>query len=53
MNLYRPMKFFDQLAANASAHGIAVVIYSGNDDSLVSHWGSGGTYAAPDFEAVD
>jgi carboxypeptidase D len=39
----RPMAFFDQLATNASMHGIGVVIYSGNDDSLVSHWSSEGT----------
>jgi carboxypeptidase D len=46
------MKFFDQLAANASAHGIAVVIYSGNDDSLVSHWSSEGAYPTSDLAAV-
>lgn len=32
-----PMAFLDQLAANASAHGVGVVMYSGNDDSLVAH----------------
>jgi carboxypeptidase D len=43
-DLGRPMVFFDQLAANASAHGISVVIYSGNDDAAFSHWSSEGLY---------
>lgn len=30
----------NELAANASALGVAIVIYSGNDDSLVAHRGS-------------
>jgi hypothetical protein len=38
----RPIAFFDELAKNASAHHIPVVIYSGNDDSLIPHWGSEG-----------
>ncbi|KAK7685721.1 hypothetical protein QCA50_011066 [Cerrena zonata] len=32
--------FLSELATNASAHGIPVVIYSGNDDSLVPHFGN-------------
>ncbi|KAI0664279.1 alpha/beta-hydrolase [Cubamyces menziesii] len=35
-----PMAFLDDLAANASAHNVAVVLYSGNDDSLVAHRGT-------------
>ncbi|GBE89633.1 alpha/beta-hydrolase [Sparassis crispa] len=35
-----PMAFLNGLAANASDRGVAIVIYSGNDDTLVSHRGS-------------
>ncbi|KAF7980975.1 hypothetical protein HWV62_35776 [Athelia sp. TMB] len=28
--------FFSELAANASAHGASIILYSGNDDSLVA-----------------
>ncbi|KAJ8597488.1 alpha/beta-hydrolase [Rhizopogon salebrosus TDB-379] len=35
-----PMAFLTELATNATAQGISVVIYSGNDDSLVPHLGS-------------
>ncbi|KAI0773295.1 alpha/beta-hydrolase [Trametes elegans] len=35
-----PMAFFSELAANASAHNIAVMLYLGNDDSLVAHRGT-------------
>ncbi|KAI8996603.1 alpha/beta-hydrolase [Trametes punicea] len=35
-----PMAFLDDLAANASAHNVSVVLYSGNDDSLISHRGT-------------
>ncbi|KAI0831822.1 Alpha/Beta hydrolase protein [Trametes gibbosa] len=35
-----PMAFMDDLAANASAHGIPVVLYSGNEDTLVGHRGT-------------
>ncbi|CDO69772.1 hypothetical protein BN946_scf184766.g17 [Trametes cinnabarina] len=38
--LNRPMAFLDDLAANASAHNIHVVLYSGNDDSLLAHRGT-------------
>lgn len=33
----RPMAFLTDLATNASYSNVGVVIYSGNDDSLVSH----------------
>ncbi|EKM50681.1 uncharacterized protein PHACADRAFT_264079 [Phanerochaete carnosa HHB-10118-sp] len=32
-----PMVFLNELATNATEHGVHVIIYSGNDDSLVSH----------------
>ncbi|KZP30619.1 alpha beta-hydrolase [Athelia psychrophila] len=35
-----PMAFLSELATNATKHNVGVVIYSGNDDSLVSHRGS-------------
>lgn len=34
------MAFLTDLATNATAHGMKIVIYSGNDDSLVPHFGS-------------
>ncbi|KAI0372590.1 alpha/beta-hydrolase [Pilatotrama ljubarskyi] len=35
-----PMAFLDDLAANASAHNIPIVLYSGNEDALVAHRGT-------------
>ncbi|KAJ7112959.1 alpha/beta-hydrolase [Mycena epipterygia] len=35
-----PMVFLSDLAANASARGVGIVFYSGNDDSLVPHRGT-------------
>ncbi|KAF9028443.1 alpha/beta-hydrolase [Hymenopellis radicata] len=35
-----PMVFLSDLASNATARNVSVIIYSGNDDSLVSHRGS-------------
>ncbi|KAJ7186601.1 alpha/beta-hydrolase [Mycena filopes] len=35
-----PMVFLTELAANASARGVGIVFYSGNDDSLVAHRGT-------------
>ncbi|KAJ7202081.1 alpha/beta-hydrolase [Mycena pura] len=35
-----PMTFLSDLAANASARGVGIVFYSGNDDSLVAHRGT-------------
>ena len=49
LTAYRPMAFLDDLAANASAHNVAVVLYSGNDDSLVAHRGTEGAFC-PDFQ---
>ncbi|KIJ31431.1 hypothetical protein M422DRAFT_53358 [Sphaerobolus stellatus SS14] len=35
-----PMAFLSELASNSSAKNISWVFYSGNDDLLVSHWGT-------------
>ncbi len=40
--LPRPMAFLTELATNASEHNVGVLIFSGNDDSLVSHRSSEG-----------
>ena len=42
LHFNRPMAFLDDLATNATLKDVSVVIYSGNDDSLVSHRGSEG-----------
>jgi len=36
----RPMAFLTDLATNMTAHDMVVIIYSANDDSVVSHFGS-------------
>ena len=36
------MVFMDELAANATARGVRIVLYSGNDDALVAHRGTEG-----------
>ena len=38
------MAFLTDLAANATEQGLNIIIYSGNDDSLVPHLGSQGKY---------
>ncbi|KLO06645.1 alpha/beta-hydrolase [Schizopora paradoxa] len=35
-----PIVFLSELATNASKHGVTVIIYSGNDDSVVAHYAS-------------
>ncbi|KIL69347.1 hypothetical protein M378DRAFT_98802 [Amanita muscaria Koide BX008] len=35
-----PMTFFTELATNATKHGVGFVLFSGNDDALVSHRGT-------------
>ncbi|OSD08204.1 alpha/beta-hydrolase [Trametes coccinea BRFM310] len=35
-----PMAFFDDLATNATRKNVGVLLYSGNDDALVSHRGT-------------
>ena len=37
------MVFLDELATNATANNISIIVYSGNSDLLVSHRGSEGT----------
>ena len=36
------MAFLTDLATNATEQGLSIVIYSGNDDSLIPHLGSQG-----------
>jgi carboxypeptidase D len=36
------MAFLSELAANASAHDVEMIFYSGNDDMLVAHRGTEG-----------
>ena len=36
------MVFLDELATNATANNISIIVYSGNSDLLVSHRGSEG-----------
>ncbi|KLO07454.1 alpha/beta-hydrolase [Schizopora paradoxa] len=35
-----PMNFFSELASNASQNNVDIIIYSGNDDSVVPHFSS-------------
>lgn len=35
-----PQDFLNELAANASERGVGIVLYSGNDDSLLAHHGT-------------
>lgn len=42
--LPRPMAFLTELATNATERDVHVIIYSGNDDSILSHRGSEGQY---------
>ncbi|KAJ7180968.1 Alpha/Beta hydrolase protein [Mycena filopes] len=35
-----PMNFLTEFATNATAHGVGVVLYSGNDDALIAHRGT-------------
>jgi carboxypeptidase D len=36
------MTFLTELATNASAKGVGIIFYSGNDDALVGHRGTEG-----------
>ncbi|OJT09780.1 Vitellogenic carboxypeptidase [Trametes pubescens] len=49
----RPMAFLTDLATNASAHNVSVVLYSGNDDSLVAHRGTEGFTRQPSTPWID
>ena len=44
IGVQRPMSFLTELATNATERGVHVIVYSGNDDSLVAHFGSEGMY---------
>ncbi|KAJ6534638.1 alpha/beta-hydrolase [Mycena vulgaris] len=35
-----PMNFLSEFATNATAHGVSVILYSGNDDALIAHRGT-------------
>ncbi|KAJ8469599.1 hypothetical protein ONZ45_g16841 [Pleurotus djamor] len=35
-----PMVFLTDLATNATAHNVSVILYSGNDDALIAHRGT-------------
>ncbi|KAF7308295.1 hypothetical protein HMN09_00677500 [Mycena chlorophos] len=35
-----PMNFLTELATNATSHNISIILYSGNDDSLIAHRGT-------------
>ncbi|KAJ7210524.1 alpha beta-hydrolase [Mycena pura] len=37
-----PMNFLSELATNATAHNISVILFSGNDDALIAHRGTEG-----------
>jgi len=41
--------FLDELAANATARNVSIIVYSGNNDLIISHRGSEGTFAFPTF----
>ena len=36
------MTFLDELAKNASMHGVNIVLYVGNDDAQSAHFGTEG-----------
>ena len=40
------MNFMSELASNASAHGVGIVLYSGNNDALIAHLGTEGMVIA-------
>ncbi|KAJ3745335.1 alpha beta-hydrolase [Lentinula detonsa] len=40
----KPMTFLTDLATNSTANGVGFVFFSGNDDSLIAHRGTEGSY---------
>ncbi|KAJ7574418.1 Alpha/Beta hydrolase protein [Mycena floridula] len=48
-----PMVFLTDLATNATAKNVGVVIYSGNDDTLIAHRGSEGFTRKPSTPWTD
>ena len=45
----RPMAFLSDLATNMTHHGVSIVLYSGNDDSLIAHRGTEGACLSDDL----
>jgi len=41
------MVFLDELATNATARNVSIIVYSGNNDLIISHRGSEGALAHP------
>ena len=41
------MVFLDELATNATAHNVSIIVYSGNNDLIISHRGSEGALTHP------
>ena len=39
--------FLDELATNATARNVSIIVYSGNNDLIISHRGSEGALAHP------
>ena len=39
--------FLDELAANATARNVSIIVYSGNSDLIISHRGSEGASTHP------
>ena len=42
ISVFSPQDFLDELATNATANGVSIILYSGNDDSLLPHRGTEG-----------
>ncbi|EIW79100.1 alpha beta-hydrolase [Coniophora puteana RWD-64-598 SS2] len=47
-----PMVFLTDLATNATKEGVSIIIFSGNDDSLIPHYGSQVTIQNTTFGGV-
>ncbi|KAJ7625561.1 alpha/beta-hydrolase [Roridomyces roridus] len=47
-----PMNFLSELATNTTAHNISVILYSGNDDSLIAHRGTEITIQNTTFDGI-
>ena len=43
------MAFLSDLATNMTRHGVSIVLYSGNDDSLIAHRGTEGACLSDDL----
>ncbi|KAJ7812745.1 Alpha/Beta hydrolase protein [Mycena olivaceomarginata] len=47
-----PMNFLSELATNATAHNVSVILYSGNDDALIAHRGTEGALRNTTFGGI-